>query len=378
MLRDEGLLVHDGDGWMLRALPAGWLPPTIHALLSARIDRLEREDRHVLDPAAVIGHIFPLAAIAELADGLAPDEVANPRRRARAARRSCRPSPSGRHRLPRLPSHLHPRLGVREPAQAPARVAARAVRRVGRPGQRRPRARVRGDPWLPPRTGAPVSLRARACRRSRAHARRPMRPAASSAGRRAFVRGDMPAAANLLRRALERAACRRAPSGSSSRPIGGGADADRRVPGGGGAARRSAGRGRASRRDAELAGGARVVLQLIRLFSGGADDWSDEARANGRGRRRRPRASSATRRQSRAPTVCSPGSTARPAGTARRPSHSARRSSTLVRQVTSGRSDGPRRRTRSPRRKARRRLKRRSSAARRWQRVSPVTARPRR
>ena len=30
---------------------------------------------------------------------------------------------------------------------------------------------------------------------------------------------------------------------------------------------------------AELAGGARVVLQLIRLFSGGADDWSDEARA---------------------------------------------------------------------------------------------------
>ena len=28
-----------------------------------------------------------------------------------------------------------------------------------------------------------------------------------------------------------------------------------------------------------MAGGARVVLQLIRLFSGGADDWSDEARA---------------------------------------------------------------------------------------------------
>ena len=36
----------------------------------------------------------------------------------------------------------------------------------------------------------------------------------------------------------------------------------------------------AERLDAdELAGGARVVLQLIRLFSGGADDWSDEARA---------------------------------------------------------------------------------------------------
>ena len=34
-------------------------------------------------------------------------------------------------------------------------------------------------------------------------------------------------------------------------------------------------------RKLELAGGARVVLQLIRLFSGGADDWSDEARAIG-------------------------------------------------------------------------------------------------
>ena len=45
MLRDEGLLVQDGETWMLASLPSDWMPPTIHALLSARIDRLEREDR---------------------------------------------------------------------------------------------------------------------------------------------------------------------------------------------------------------------------------------------------------------------------------------------------------------------------------------------
>ena len=72
MLSDDGLLIPEGDGWTLSALPAGWLPPTIHALLSARIDRLAGEDRRVLDPASVIGHIFPLAAVAALAEGALP------------------------------------------------------------------------------------------------------------------------------------------------------------------------------------------------------------------------------------------------------------------------------------------------------------------
>jgi len=76
MLSDDGLLIRDGEGWTLASLPAGWLPPTIHALLSARIDRLASEDRRVLDPASVIGHIFPLAAVVALAEQAAPDEVA--------------------------------------------------------------------------------------------------------------------------------------------------------------------------------------------------------------------------------------------------------------------------------------------------------------
>lgn len=42
------------------------VPPTIAALLAARLDGLSRQERAVVDPAAVIGLVFPAAAIAEL------------------------------------------------------------------------------------------------------------------------------------------------------------------------------------------------------------------------------------------------------------------------------------------------------------------------
>src|SRR5207249_3262010 len=42
------------------------VPPTIAALLAARLDGLSRQERAVVDPAAVIGLVFPAAAIAQL------------------------------------------------------------------------------------------------------------------------------------------------------------------------------------------------------------------------------------------------------------------------------------------------------------------------
>jgi class 3 adenylate cyclase/tetratricopeptide (TPR) repeat protein len=42
------------------------VPPTIAALLAARLDALTRSERAVVDPAAVIGLVFPAAAIAQL------------------------------------------------------------------------------------------------------------------------------------------------------------------------------------------------------------------------------------------------------------------------------------------------------------------------
>ena len=68
MLAGKGLLRRDAEGtWV----PAGDLadiavPPTIQALLAARLDDLTREERLVMEPAAVIGSAFPELAVAEL------------------------------------------------------------------------------------------------------------------------------------------------------------------------------------------------------------------------------------------------------------------------------------------------------------------------
>jgi class 3 adenylate cyclase/tetratricopeptide (TPR) repeat protein len=62
---------------MLREHGAGGdvvVPPTIAALLAARLDALSREERAVVDPAAVIGLVFAAAAIAHLVpDPLRPE-----------------------------------------------------------------------------------------------------------------------------------------------------------------------------------------------------------------------------------------------------------------------------------------------------------------
>lgn len=75
MLAGKGLLRRDAAGtW----IPAGDLadisvPPTIAALLAARLDDLSREERAVMEPASVIGTAFPEPAVAELVpSGLAP------------------------------------------------------------------------------------------------------------------------------------------------------------------------------------------------------------------------------------------------------------------------------------------------------------------
>jgi class 3 adenylate cyclase/tetratricopeptide (TPR) repeat protein len=49
------------------------VPPTISALLAARLDGLSRQERAVVDPAAVIGLVFSGAAIAQLV----PDQIRN-------------------------------------------------------------------------------------------------------------------------------------------------------------------------------------------------------------------------------------------------------------------------------------------------------------
>jgi class 3 adenylate cyclase/tetratricopeptide (TPR) repeat protein len=72
MLIDRGVLVRAGDQWVRGAAVADIdVPPTIHALLEARLDQLARAERATVEPAAVIGLEFPRAGLSELA----PDAV---------------------------------------------------------------------------------------------------------------------------------------------------------------------------------------------------------------------------------------------------------------------------------------------------------------
>ena len=68
MLIDDGVL-REGDGrWMLTGdLDRVTVPPSIRSLLAARIDRLDRRERSVIERASVVGKVFWQGAISELA-----------------------------------------------------------------------------------------------------------------------------------------------------------------------------------------------------------------------------------------------------------------------------------------------------------------------
>jgi class 3 adenylate cyclase/tetratricopeptide (TPR) repeat protein len=280
MLRDEGQLVPEGDGWRLSTLPEGWLPPTIHALLSSRIDRLEPAQRSVLDPAAVIGHIFPLPAVVEMVEQLTmPDVTAHADELTRTQFLTLAPERDEDFRafhhafirdsvyeslLKRQRATLHEQF-VKWADVVNGDRAQEYEEILGYHLEQSHRFLSE----LAPADDHVRELGADGGRRL------------ASAGRRAFVRGDVPAAANLLGRALallapdapERFA--RAPDlGDALMQLGDFQAAETVVT--------------AAERDAlaagvpELAGGARIVREFITLFSGAADErWSDDAYAVG-------------------------------------------------------------------------------------------------
>jgi len=67
MLIDDELLSREGEGWVpTRSLEDVSVPPTISALLSARLDRLSAPERALLEAAAVSGKEFHRGAVVEL------------------------------------------------------------------------------------------------------------------------------------------------------------------------------------------------------------------------------------------------------------------------------------------------------------------------
>jgi len=67
MLIDDGYLRREDGRWIrARDLTQLAVPPTIQALLSARLDLLAREERAVIEPAAVVGGLFQVTAVRAL------------------------------------------------------------------------------------------------------------------------------------------------------------------------------------------------------------------------------------------------------------------------------------------------------------------------
>ena len=72
MLIDDGVLLRNGKGWTVTGnLAEVSIPPSIEALLRARLDRLEPEERAVIQRASVCGRSFWWGAVSELS----PPEV---------------------------------------------------------------------------------------------------------------------------------------------------------------------------------------------------------------------------------------------------------------------------------------------------------------
>ena len=204
MLVDDDLLRPVGDTWVVSGdLSNLTIPPTIQALLTARLDRLADEERAVIERASVIGRMFYWGAVTELSP---------PQQR------------------PRVGSHLHSltRKELIRPDRSDLReedafrfthilIGDAAYR--GLPKSIRADLHERFADWLEAKARDRVGeyeeivgYHLEQAYRSLAElgpvnepleslGRRAALPLAS-AGRRAFARGDMPAAVNLLSRAV--------------------------------------------------------------------------------------------------------------------------------------------------------------------------------
>ena len=100
MLIDDGLLRFEEGSWRsVEDLAHVTVPPTIHLLLAARLDRLDADERAVIERGAVEGKVFHAGAVTTLSPESVAAERALPPPRARAqGARSGPIAPSSRAR----------------------------------------------------------------------------------------------------------------------------------------------------------------------------------------------------------------------------------------------------------------------------------------
>jgi class 3 adenylate cyclase/tetratricopeptide (TPR) repeat protein len=203
MLIEEGRLRRDGGHWVADGLAAASTPPTIQALLAARLDRLEGEERALLDRASVMGHAFDRSAVVALTPPPVRQAV-DANLLALVRKELLRPAhaPLGGHDGFQF-RHQMVRDAAYEslPKQARAELHQRYADWLAEALAARDREVEEVLGWHLERAHrlltelGPVDARGRALA---AEAARRL----ASAGRRATGRGDLPAAVNLLDRAI--------------------------------------------------------------------------------------------------------------------------------------------------------------------------------
>ncbi len=272
MLVDDGFLRLENGAWRVDELPPGGVPPTIQALVTARLDGLEREQRAVIDPAAVIGHQFQHGAVEELAEEFVRAQV-GPRLGELTRKRLVRPEAGDLYQfdhiliresvydglLKRTRATLHERF-VQWADRINGDRAMEFEEILGYHLEQAYRYLVE----LAPIDEHAVGVGADGSRRL------------AAAGRRAFVRGDMTAAANLLLRAtallppLDRARLELFPDlGEALMQIGRFAQA--------GSLLEDAVATAELADERTLAANARLVWLLVRLLAGESEGWTGEA-----------------------------------------------------------------------------------------------------
>ena len=203
MLIDDGALQNQNGVWVPTTdLSSLAVPPTIQALLDARLERLDAGERRLLGRAAVAGRVFSRAAAAVLSTADDRD-LLDERLAALVRKQLIRPHHAefGREHTYRFRHSLIRDATYRRMSKATrANLHERFAEWLDRPGERRTaeqeeilgfhleqahryHAEIGGDDQRTKR------LAARAAERL------------ESAGRRAFSRGDMPGAVGLLTRA---------------------------------------------------------------------------------------------------------------------------------------------------------------------------------
>jgi class 3 adenylate cyclase/tetratricopeptide (TPR) repeat protein len=201
MLVDESVLTKSNGKWSVEGdLSQLKIPPTIHAVLAARLDRLGGDERAVIERASVIGRVFWWGAVSEMSPDAARPHIGG-HLQSLTRKQLIRPDRSA--------------LGL-EDAYRFAHILVVEAAYGSIPKKERANLHERFAGWVDQMTAdrpgefeeilghhleQAYRLRAEVGPADVELGRRAAEPL-GTAGRRAFARGDMPAALNLLKRAV--------------------------------------------------------------------------------------------------------------------------------------------------------------------------------